>query len=210
MCNLKIGSIKSASTPSMYGVGFLDGAKTQVDGVVCKEYSLWNNMLTRCYNEKLFIENPTYEDCYVSENFKSFRYFKEWCNNQKGFKCTNEKGKPFQLDKDILVKGNKTYSEDTCVFVPPEVNKLITKANRIRGNLPIGVVYHKQNRNFVSKLSKENKTVSLGSHPTPNEAFLAYKEAKETYIKEVAELYKDQIDSRVYEALMKYEVDIND
>ena len=36
------------------------------------------------------------------------------------------------------------------------------------------------------------------------------KKAKEDYIKEVAELYKDQIDIRVYEALMNYEVDIND
>lgn len=210
MGNLKMGSIKSASAPSLYGVGLLDGEKTQVDGVVCKEYSLWNNMLTRCYNEKLFIENPTYEDCHISENFKSFRYFKGWCNNQKGFKCTNEKGKPFQLDKDILIKGNKTYSEDACVFVPPEVNKLITKANRIRGTLPVGVVYHKKNRSFVSRLSKENKAVNLGSYSTYEEAFQAYKQAKEDYIKEVAELYKDQIDIRVYEALMKYEVNIDD
>ena len=45
---------------------------------------------------------------------------------------------------------------------------------------------------------------------TPEEAFYVYKEAKETYIKEVANRWKDQIDPRVYEALMKYEVEITD
>ena len=32
----------------------------------------------------------------------------------------------------------------------------------------------------------------------------------ETYIKEVANKWKDQIDPRVYNALMKYEVEITD
>jgi hypothetical protein len=56
----------------------------------------------------------------------------------------------------------------------------------------------------------EAKEKYLGRFVTPEEAFQVYKQAKEAYIKEVAELYKDQIDIRVYEALMKYEVDIND
>ena len=41
---------------------------------------------------------------------------------------------------------------------------------------------------------------------TPEEAFQAYKQAKETYIKLQAEKWKDQIDVRAYEALMRYEV----
>ena len=45
---------------------------------------------------------------------------------------------------------------------------------------------------------------------TQIEAFYAYKEAKETYIKEVANKWKDNIDSRVYDALMNYQVEIND
>ena len=42
------------------------------------------------------------------------------------------------------------------------------------------------------------------------EAFLAYKQAKELHIKEVANKWKDQIDPRVYEALMNYTVEITD
>jgi hypothetical protein len=33
---------------------------------------------------------------------------------------------------------------------------------------------------------------------------------KERYIKQVADYYKEQIDPRVYEALYKYEVEIDD
>ena len=42
------------------------------------------------------------------------------------------------------------------------------------------------------------------------DAFSAYKKAKEAYIKEVATKWKDKIDPRAYEALMNYQVEITD
>ena len=42
------------------------------------------------------------------------------------------------------------------------------------------------------------------------EAFNAYKTAKESFVKEQAEKWKGQIDERAYEALMNYEVSIDD
>lgn len=47
---------------------------------------------------------------------------------------------------------------------------------------------------------------------TEEEAFYAYKDAKERYIKSVAEKYfqEGKITKRVYNALMKYEVEITD
>ena len=50
----------------------------------------------------------------------------------------------------------------------------------------------------------------LGSFKTELEAFNAYKQAKETFIKELADKWKDKIDPRAYEALMNYEVSIDD
>ena len=50
----------------------------------------------------------------------------------------------------------------------------------------------------------------LGGFDTPEEAFLAYKQAKEAYIKEVANKWKGQIDPKVYEALMNWNVEITD
>ena len=42
------------------------------------------------------------------------------------------------------------------------------------------------------------------------EAFNAYKEAKESFVKEQAEKWKDKIDSRAYNALLNYQVVIID
>ena len=75
---------------------------------------------------------------------------------------------------------------------------------------PVGVSYKPRINRYIAQISKFKKVIHLGCFATPEQAFYAYKQAKEAYIKEVAELYKDQIDVRVYEALMKYEVDIND
>ena len=141
----------------------------------------------------------------MSDNFKYYPYFKNWCSKQVGF---GNKG--WQLDKDILIKGNKIYSEDTCCFVPAEINSLFIKCDRSRGEYPIGVNYHKRDRKYVAKISRFKEDIHLGYFYTPDEAFNAYKEAKEAYIKEVANKWKDQIDLRVYEALMNYQVEITD
>ena len=50
----------------------------------------------------------------------------------------------------------------------------------------------------------------LGTFNTLEEAFYVYKREKEKYIKEVADKWKDHIDIRVYEALMNYEISIDD
>ena len=65
---------------------------------------------------------------------------------------------------------------------------------------------------FVLKacISRYNKNVTLSVHDYPMEAFYAYKAAKEVYIKEVANKWRDKIDPRVYEALMNWEVSADD
>ena len=80
----------------------------------------------------------------------------------------------------------------------------------IRGCYPIGVTKHKKMTSFSSSVSIDGTMKYLGSFSTPEEAFAAYKEAKEQQIKVVANRWKDQIDPRVYEALMNWEVDITD
>ena len=50
----------------------------------------------------------------------------------------------------------------------------------------------------------------MGTYITPEEAFCAYKQAKEAHIKDVANKWKDKIDPRVYDALVSYQVEITD
>ncbi len=113
------------------------------------------------------------------------------------------------VDKDILVKGNKMYSEETCCFIPDEINCLIgMKKNR--GKYPAGVTWNKGAKAFRSKVRVYGKDKHLGYYKTSEEAFYAYKKAKEQYVKEVANNWKGQIDNKVYEALMNWEININD
>ena len=204
--NVIAGSVKDRLLPTVHGIGITGDSQVRVDGKHTKEYRLWNNMLKRCYSVGCQKVRPTYIDCSISENFRYLQYFKEWCNNQIGFNSVDEKGKPFALDKDILVKGNRVYNEDVCVFVPQEVNLLFTKRDKSRGEYPIGVSFHKSRGMLTATLNNKY----LGYFNTAEQAFQVYKTDKEAYIKEVANKWKDKIDPKVYEALMNYEVHIDD
>lgn len=197
--------------PSVYGVGVVD-----VDFVVsveckdCRQYKLWRNMLERCYDCKLHAKHPSYANCRVSDEWKYFSSFLVWCNNQSGYKMKDEKGKSFALDKDVASKWNKTYSSETCNFVPSQINTLLIKCDAVRGDLPVGVHFRKDICKYSARISVRTKRKHLGYFDTPDDAFLAYKTAKEFYCKFMADFYKNVIPLAVYEALMTYTVDIDD
>ena len=205
--NIRSGEIRDRYSPSVYGIGII-GAKhpVTINNVLTKEYVLWVHMLQRCYSDSFKKKRPTYEGCEVSDNFKSYEYFYEWCQNQIGFGIQS-----FELDKDLLVKGNKVYSEDTSIFIPAEINSLLTKRTASRGGHLIGVYWNKREKAFVARVNKgKGKRENLGYFKTEIEAFNSYKTAKESFIKEQAEKWKSQIDVRAYNALMNYEVGIDD
>ena len=209
--NIRNGNLKDLYSPSVYSIGIV-GTKYPISegGVLTKEYKLWCGMLQRCYSDSYQKQRPTYEGCEVSENFKSYEYFYEWCNKQIGF-GNDGNGNPFQLDKDLLNKGNKVYSEDSCVFIPREINQVLVKRTALRGEHLIGVYWHKRGKAFAAKVNKnKGNQEHLGLFKTEIEAFNAYKRAKEAFIKEQAEKWKGQIDDRAYNALMNYTVNIDD
>ena len=207
LTTIKSGNIKDPYSPSVYGVGMLGNKyPSTINGVKTKEYLLWQSMLKRCYSDSYQKQRPTYEGCEVSENFKSYEYFYEWCHKQVGF--GNE---GWQLDKDLLIKGNKVYSENTSVFIPSEINSLLIKSTAKRGGYLIGVCWHNTNKAFMAQVNKnKGKSEWLGYFNTELEAFNAYKKAKESFVKEQANRWKDEIDSRAYESLINYEVSIDD
>ena len=205
--DIKNGNVKDPYVPSVYGVG-LTGTKypISVNGVKTKEYALWAHMLERCYSDAYKKRKPTYEGCEVSNNFKSYEYFYEWCQNQIGL--GNE---GWHLDKDLLIKGNKVYNESICVFIPSEINTVLNRRVASRGEHLIGVYWNKKASAFVAQVCKnKGKQEYLGLFNTEIEAYNAYKTAKEIYIKELANKWKSQIDERAYEALMNYKVEIED
>jgi len=190
----------------VFGVGINDwvGA-VKVGGKKIREYVLWIAMLQRCFDEKFKQKYPTYEGVTCSKEWLSMTKFIEDVSQMKGCGLSG-----WELDKDILVKGNKLYSKETCCFVPHEVNNLLIKSDNSRGEFPVGVCFHKPSGKFMAYLKINGKLKYLGLFTTPEEAFQAYKAAKEAHIKVVAQRWQHLLDERIFQALLDYEVTIND
>jgi hypothetical protein len=203
--NIKRGAFKNPYIKNIYSFGYIgDMRNTNKDSTYNKIYSTWVNMIKRCYDERELNKYPSYRKITVTDEWCCFENFYKWAV----LNYNPEYMQNWQLDKDILIKGNKIYSPDTCCFVPSAINNLFIKSNSIRGNLPIGV--HKEGNKFKTAIKIKGKQKTLKRCNTPEEAFQVYKVAKEQYIKEVADKWKDLIDPRVYQAMYNYQVEITD
>ena len=192
----------------VYGVGVYEAGEHMCwDGSKnTKGYTVWHSMLERCYSKKHKGRFPTYTGCSVSDVFKNFQSFMEWATSQVG---AMQEG--FHFDKDLLSRGNKVYGEDVCVFIPHRLNSLLLSCKASRGEFPIGVYFSKQKSRYMAKCCVAGGiTKKLGQYSTPEAAFFAYKAFKEAHIKEQAQAFKQLIDIRAYDALMKYEINITD
>lgn len=205
---LNKGQIKNPLVPTFYGKGLIGiGKYGKSDSRV---FSLWRSMLGRTCCLSIQKRQPTYKNTSVCDEWLNFQNFAEWCYGQKLLKAKDDKGSYYQLDKDLLLKGNKIYSPETCCFVPPLLNNLIRPKSISNGDYPIGVRPNRKTDRFEAKVVLFDKSKYLGLFDTTEDAFQAYKKAKEVHIKEVAEKWKDRIDSKVYQALLNWEINIDD
>lgn len=206
--SFKKGSIKCPYEPRVYGVGYIGEGiyRSSEGGTHTKIYLTWKNMLNRCYSNKTHLNSPTYEDCFVVDEWLNFQNFAQWYE-ENYYEVYNEN---MALDKDILYKGNRIYSPETCVFVPQKINNLLVKSNNLRGELPIGVCNYNDDK-FISYCSDGNgNCVCLGIFETSLEAFQSYKIYKESIIKMIADEYKNMIPYNLYMSLQEYQVEIHD
>ena len=207
----KCGSAKMSLTKSSKERKFkntisdLDSRLFEDTARYVKIKDLWTCMLERCYGNR--DSAPTYKGCSVSNDWLKCSKFFDDIRQFENYEMIHN---GWQLDKDILVKGNKVYSKDTCCIVPQAINTLFTKAPKKSNGLPVGVRQKFVGKKYTAQLKAANKRAHLGSFIKLEDAFQAYKEAKESYIKEVAEKWKDKIDLKVYNALISYEVEITD
>lgn len=173
-----------------------------------RAYVVWGSMMQRCYSESYLTRKPTYNGCEVSEEFKDFDYFQKWCVSQKGFYEKDDNGISFCLDKDILSRENKVYSEDTCCFVPLEINNLFVSSKN--SGIPKGVYRNTRGKPFRVRIYIDGERKGLGSYETIEDAFSVYKRAKEQRIKYFANKWKEFIDESVYDAMMNWDVRFDD
>lgn len=205
------GLVRDATLPTVCGVGFNNEGKYPATEITdkglrnTKAYSTWSGMMKRCYDEGRRDKSPTYAGCTVNpiwhyyQNYAEFYYEDLW--RQDGW----------HLEKDILVKGNKEYGPETCVFAPRAINALFNKMKKTRGHCPLGVHYKKANGRYGANYRDGNGwLIHIGYFSNPVDAFYAFKEKKEALARSIADEWQDRIDPRLYEALYKYTVEITD
>ena len=210
--SFKNKSIKCLYEPRYFGKGYLGEGKYKVweNGKITDGHIIWCNMLKRCYDPKYQEKHPTYKGCRVEDYLLNFQRICEWIENN----YYEVPGEMMCLDKDILCKGNKIYSRETCIFVPERINLLFVKSDKARGKSPIGARLRKSGNYQVYCNDKNGKNICLGTYSSKEEAFQVYKSYKEKVIKEVIDSYEGKIPeafySRLKEAMYNYKVEITD
>lgn len=208
---LRRGSSRDPFRPVIYGIGYQGvGVKTKLpDGTNSPIYSIWRQMLSRCYNPK----NPKYH----RYGLRGYVVTPEWHNFQNYYTWYMENQvSGYQVDKDLTSPHSKIYSPDTCSFIPKELNAMLTSNVARRGKHPVGVYEWKNkedgHKKFTAHLSRKceglGRGETLGYFHTPEEAFACYKAAKEDQIKQIAteRFRRGEISQQVYQTLMQWEV----
>lgn len=150
----------------------------------CPIYKIWMSVMWRVYSDKFQESFPVYVGVTLSKDWHSFSNFREWVLTQ------DWEGK--ELDKDILVPGNKHYSATTCVFVDHNTNMVLIGMKR-NTRFPTGVHQSKSKRRYNAVIGHGGKTKHLGSFGTPEEAGDAYKKAKYSYLIDCASTQSKRI-----------------
>ena len=187
----------------IYGVGINDATyvvQPTVGGkqVMCPYYQAWKSMLCRGYSKKYKGRKKTYQDVTVCFEWLTFSNFKAWMETQ------DWEGK--QLDKDLLVPGNKVYSPETCVFVSRQVNQFINTGGSGRNGYPTGVSWDRFQGKYKASigilgLGSGSGSYNLGRYDSIEEAHEAWLSKK---LEMVLDLAAEQDNPKVAEALLRF------
>lgn len=161
----------------------------KVDGLWVKSYGsspnrsktragcVWHRLNTRTRVNGAFQKrNPTYVG--VSNSFRDFQQFADWCQTQFGYMEIDEFGKFWSLDKDLLVPGNKIYSPKFCCFVPAALNTILLAHTNGRGEFPLGVHKAKREEGYIAQASSMGRQQYLGTFDSAREAHREWQLAK--------------------------------
>lgn len=201
--NIISGKVKNKMFPSVCGIGYIGaGLYSHLDTLA---YAKWRNMLGRCYN----VNEKSYSryggrGVFVCKEWHNFQNFAEWFSSYK------KKEDGWHLDKDILFKGNLEYCPEKCCIVPRQINSAIVVRESSRGDYPIGVTFDKKDNIFFMQVQIGQGRSVHTRHKTEEQAFLSYKDAKETHLISLAFEWAGRVDHRVVVALKEWSVEWND
>ena len=170
--------VRNPYCKNVFGVGFIGlGSYNSINSKFNGKdfYDTWGKMFDRCYRGV----DLTYTNVEVCEEWYNFQNFMEYVIKTFPFNITSEK---FVLDKDLLQQGieNKTYSPNTCLWLPARINTYIQNKSK---NTTTGItgVYRKQSGKWCATSTEfelGGVCKYLGSYTTQEEAINTYKEFK--------------------------------
>jgi len=163
------GKVKNPYHKSFYGKGYIGIGKHKVS-IKCErtmKYIAWSEMLQRCYSSDYHQEYPAYKDVTVCDEWLNFQVFGDWYDEQY-------KKKWWQLNKDLLGRGKKIYSPDTCVFIPIELNLLLSQDTENKDHR-LGIRRVRSGYRSRSYCSISGRYLDLGTYDTIEEADLVYR-----------------------------------
>lgn len=202
LCNVKRGSISNPYFKSVYGVGYLGVGeyKSKHNKKQTVVYRTWSAIMSRCYNEKSLKKHPSYIGCTVCEEWLNFQNFGKWF--EENFNPKTMQG--WNVDKDILVKGNKIYSPEYCMIIPKILNNSFVSTSKKKEGT-VGVNYYTKDNAYVAQGNTGKKNTNyIGQFKNQEDAIKAYANAKEKYIKELADEWRELIGERAYKGLINY------
>lgn len=189
--NLKTGGIHNPIKPNVCGVGFL-GIGPHVakrDYIPNPTHQVWHDMLKRAYTPRTTEEARNYAGTSVHPHWHNFQNFADWYHERVDrFGSVDF---TWQLDKDLLVPGNRQYGPDACCMVPKHVNTLFTDHAFGRGKYPLGVSKDERQRGakYIASVSGSAKSRRIGRYHTIPDAQRAYWSEKFRVIQETAIRY---------------------
>ena len=179
ICNIGVNDVRNSNSTKAYGV--------------------WDDLIARCCDEEYKQKHRCYKDVKICEEWLTFSVFKKWFdeNYVEGW----------QLDKDMIERGNKIYSPSTCCFLPRELNN-VYKRNLSGRALPQCCRLTKSGK-YIVTIKSQKQRIHIGTFDSVDEAFMAYKTKKEQIIRDTARKYEDKLDKRVLNALLNFEIEYN-
>jgi len=196
--NIRQGNPPNPNRRVIYGQGYHGVGVYPIsnNGGKSLAYVKWHGMLSRVYdgnNDKTKLATACYDGVCVSEYWHNFQNFAEWFYREHGkYTCKDV----LCLDKDLLGKGTKVYSKDTCCFLPYCLNIAI--------QVGYSVHYDARRRTFRPRVSMKGVTPYLGDFKHEDEAREAYFNAKNKHISSLAESYRGSIPDNVLQALLNF------
>lgn len=131
-----------------------------------KIYTLWFDMLRRCYDSKQQqrTRGQSYKNCSVCDRWFYLSNFYEDIKKLTGYSEWAKNGK-MSIDKDLFSRGEKEYGPKTCCFIPMSVN-ISEMGRRTVENVR---KLHEYNK-IKYVLSKENECIKFDSEKEACEA----------------------------------------